>query len=270
MRAVARARHDSSDRAQRAASAAAAVLAALLASACAANAPQPRIAPEQQGAPGVRSFLLGPANLAIALRPELESGVEPVQHEIARYLRAQGRSVEALPLHEGRERWAAAIDEAKRAAPKLSYAGVAEIFTRRLAETREFQALVLPSLLLDRTTVRHRKATWDGVERRIRVVNVPHRGAGRADNALVDGMSIGSLNASVAVASLHVSVFSEQGRGVFEGRGGLDLLEEVDMKDAARTLHFQLALRGDLLQDRKLLREGVAVAFSPYLPLRGR
>jgi hypothetical protein len=108
---------------------AALALAALLA-ACTGGAPRPRIAPEHEGAPGVQGFLLGPANLAIALRPELEGGVEPVQQEIVAYLRAHGRSVEALSLHEGRQRWAEAIEEAKRTAPKLSYEGVAEGYRR--------------------------------------------------------------------------------------------------------------------------------------------
>jgi hypothetical protein len=245
---------------------AAALLLAALAAACVSKAPTSVIAPGHEGAPDVERFLLAPANLAIALRPELEGGVEPVQTQITGYLEQQGRAVERISLPDARHLWEQSIEELAGRGVELDFPTAAESFARKLGHAHDFQALVIPSLLLQKVIVRHRGAEWDGVERRIRLVNIPRRGGGRSSDVLVDGMSTGSLNAVVAVSSLHVMVFSREGRRVFEGRGGLEFLEEIDLAKAAETFHFEIKPRDDLFRDRELLGEAVEIAFTPYLP----
>lgn len=242
---------------------------ALLAAAalgCPHAPPTFRIAPGHEGAPGVERVLLVPTNLVIALRPELEAGVEPVQAEIAGYLERQGRAVERLSLVDARRLWEASVAELAQGETRLDFPKAAERFTRKLGDRRDFQALVIPSLLLQKVVVRHRGAEWDGVERRVRVVNVPRRSAGRSSDLLVDGLAAGSLNAALAVSSLHLMIFTREGRRVFEGRGGLEFLEEIDLEKATETFHFEIKPRRDLFQDRALVREAVEVAFAPYLP----
>jgi hypothetical protein len=215
--------------------------------------------------------LLVSANLVLALRPELEGGVEPIQEEIAGYLEQQGRAVDRKSLPEARRVWNASVAELGAKGVELDFPTAAESFTRKLAAEHAFQALVIPSLLLQKVVVRHRGAGWDGVERRIRVVNTPRRGSGRNSDLLVDGMAFGSVNAAVAVSSLHLMVFTREGRRIFEGRGGLEFLEDVDLAKAVETFHFEITPRNDLFRDRELLREAVGVAFTPYLPpQRGR
>jgi hypothetical protein len=114
--------------------------------------------------------------------------------------------------------------------------------------------------------MRHRSVAWDGVQRRIRVVNQPREPGGRNQNALVEGMAAGSLNANVSTASLHLLAFSRDGQLVFQGRGGIDILEEVDLKDAEKTLRFEINPRSDVFDDRRILLEAVGIAFTPYLP----
>jgi hypothetical protein len=163
----------------------------------------------------------------------------------------------------------ASVAELAESGTPLDFPTAAASFTRKLGEERAFHALVIPSLLLQEVVVRHRGAEWDGVERRVRVVNAPRRGAGRNSDLLVDGLAAGSLNAVVAVSSLHLMVFTRKGRRIFEGRGGLEFLQDVDLGKAAETFHFEITPRNDLFQDRELLREAVEVAFTPYLlPLR--
>ena len=241
-------------------------LLAAVAVACASKAPTSAIAPGHEGAPGVQRFLLVPANLLLALRPELEGGVEPVQAEIAGYLEQQGREVERISLPDARRLWEQSVAELAGSGAALDFPKAAEGFTRKLGEGRDFQALVIPSLLLQKVVVRHRGAEWDGVERRVRVVNTPRRAAGRNSDVLVDGLAAGSLNASVAVSSLHLMVLTREGRRIFEGRGGLEFLQEVDLAQATKTFSFEIKPRGDLFQDREILREAVEVAFTPYLP----
>jgi len=238
----------------------------LAAVACVSRPPTSLITPGHEGAPGVARVLLAPANLVLALRPELESGAEPVQAEIAGYLEQQGRSVERISLPDARRIWEASVAELSGSGREPDFAAAAERFTRKLGDGRDFHALVIPSLLLQKVVVRHRGAEWDGVERRVRLVNIPRRGGGRSSNVLVDGMATGSLNAVLAVSSLHVMVFTREGHRVFEGRGGLEFLQDVDLTKAHETFHFELAPRNDLFQDPEDLREAVAVAFDPYLP----
>jgi hypothetical protein len=264
---VARARNGSGDRRKRAARAAGLGLAALLAAAaaCAGNAPKARIAPEHVGAPGVRGFLLGPANLAISLHSELVGGVEPVQQAIAAYIDVHGRSVERLSLQDGRRLWDEAIAEARQSGARLRFETTVALFTKRLAETRDFDALVLPSLLYDFTRIRHRKAAWDGVERRMRLMKVPYQKAGRTDNVMMRLMPALGMAGSAAVTSLHLVVLTREGVKVFEGRGGLELVQEIEVKSVDHSYRIDLHARGDLFQDADALREGVQIAFTPYL-----
>jgi len=238
----------------------------LAAVACVSRPPTSVIAAGHEGAPGVTRVLLAPANLVLAMRPELESGAEPIQAEIAGYFEQQGRSVERISLPEARRIWEASVAEVAGNGREPDFAAAAERFARKLGDGRDFHALVIPSLLLQKVVVRHRGAEWDGVERRVRLVNIPRRGGGRSSDVLVDGMATGSLNAVLAVSSLHVMVFNRDGVRVFEGRGGLEFLQEVDLARAHETFRFEIAPRNDLFQDSEAMREAIAVAFDPYLP----
>src|SRR5262249_49118572 len=139
-------------------------------------------------------------------------------------------------------------------------------FVAQAAGSHAFEALLIPSLIVQRTVVRHRGASWDGVQRRIRVVNRPRLPGGRNQNALVEGMASGDVNANISIVSLHLLAFARDGKHVFEGRGGIDILDEVDLQDAEKTLRFRMRQREDLFDDRAILAEAVEIAFTPYLP----
>jgi len=244
-----------------------AALLAAVAVACAPKAPTSAIAPGHEGAPGVERLLLAPANLALALRSELEGGVEAIQEEIVAYLRIQGRQVERVSLLDGRRLWEESIAEVKASGVALGFDVSAAAFARKLGESRDFQALVMPSLLLHQTRVKHRKATWDGVKRRMDVVNMPHAPAGRSDDVMLRAMTGLGMMGDAAVSSLHVVVISREGQRVFEGRGGLDFVQEMEVKNVDRSYRVDLRTREALLQDRAILREGIEIAFTPYLPV---
>jgi hypothetical protein len=61
-------------------------------------------------------------------------------------------------------------------------------------------------------------------------------------------------------------VFSAQGERVFEGMGGLDFIHDIDLAPARQSYHYDLRRKVRLLGDPKLVREGVEIAFGPYLP----
>ena len=216
------------------------------------------------GAPDVRVFLLCPQNLVVALQPEFERGVEPAQAAIVAYVEAHGRRVERLSLQPARQLWLRGVAAAK-AAGERRFEAAALAFVKEAAALYEFDALLMPSLILRQVLVQDREAAWDGVERRIRFANTPRAPVGRGQNTFTQGIAMGSLSANVSVVSLHLFAFARDGRMVFQGRGGIDILEEVDFEGVQQTMRFQLRRRDDVFEDRQILDEAVEVAFTPYL-----
>lgn len=229
---------------------------------CTAPAPY-YLAPGQGGAPGVRRILLCPPNLALALRPEISDAVPAVHQTLVAYLEARGLEVEPLDPREGRRRWREAVTEARRQDSPSATA----LFVQGLAEGREFQALMMPSLLLHVVRVVDNSGTWDGVRRRMTMVNEPSRGAGVEADTFTKGVAYGGISGDVLATSLHVLVFSPDGQRTFEGRGGLDFVQEIDLADA-HGWDWQLRTKRRVLGDAEALREGVAIALAPFLPPR--
>jgi hypothetical protein len=93
----------------------------------------------------------------------------------------------------------------------------------------------------------------------MRVLNRPRRDPGAMT------VEFGGIDGDMMVTSVHVLVFSPKGERIFEGRGGLEVVHEVDLAQFKKKLRFAVQLRNDLGQDIGALREGIAIAFDPYL-----
>jgi hypothetical protein len=227
----------------------------LLASAIAACASGPanQVVEGHAGAPGVRRVLLCPPNLVLALRPEIQNGWQPMDREVAAYLESHGLEVRRLGIIEGRRHWKQAVSDAKTAGTLPSAPG---IFVSRLAQDFEFDAVVMPSLILLQTRMDANTASWDGVTRRMKVVGAPNQGA------------FGGLSGRAWVASLHVLVFASDGLEVFEGRGGIDFAQQIDRIAQGRSFRYELRPSASIFVDPAVLHEGVVRAFEPYLPPR--
>jgi hypothetical protein len=207
--------------------------------------------------------LLCPLNVAVSLPAEIASGAEPVYRELAAYLGEQGLQVEHLNLTEARRRWGEAAAEARRTGSK----DAAAIFARGLGEWLEFDAMLMPSLILQSVQVYDNSGTWDGVRRRVAMVNLPSRGRGVEADTLTKGIAFGGISASVLATSLHVTAFLRDGRLVFEGQGGFDFAQEADLSGAHRR-SWELRRKPGLLKNPEVLREGVEIALGRYLPPR--
>jgi hypothetical protein len=107
-----------------------------------------------------------------------------------------------------------------------------------------FDALVLPEIVIRPAELNGQLARWDGVLR------VPPGSAGWRWS--------GKTNA----ASLRVQIFAADGERIFEGFGGLDVLFRPVISES------RMVPMEDLLANSQNLREGVAVAFHPYLDLK--
>jgi hypothetical protein len=71
-----------------------------------------------------------------------------------------------------------------------------------------------------------------------------------------------SMSGKQPGVSLRMRVFARDGTKQFESYGGLELLQEARVHG----WKFYMEIRPDLMTDRLVLREGVVIALSPYLP----
>jgi hypothetical protein len=80
-------------------------------------------------------------------------------------------------------------------------------------------------------------------------------------------VAFGGITGEVLASSLHLSVYSRNGRRVFEGQGGFEFVQEADLGGAAKW-NWELRRKSGLLKDPEILQEGVRIALGPYLPPR--
>jgi hypothetical protein len=254
--------HGDADRARAGGVRRALLACALLAFGCAKGSGEPAL-PTREAVErsGPRQLFVLPLNVTIKVPSELEPRLDDVFGAVIGYIRGGGNKVETFSRQDAVSRWALSIVEVKRSeALEDNFDSAMRVFVRDLAKGRSFDAVVVPSIVYRATKVRERTAKWDGVFRKFDVINV-------SDVAKKQGLAK-SLSVDVSGVSLHVMVFSPDGKLVFQSYGGLDLAHDVDMKNAEFTNSPRLVLKLDLLGESDHLEEGIAVAFDPYLPRR--
>lgn len=221
-----------------------------------------QISEGHEGASGIRRVLLCPPNLVVSLRAEIQSGAQPIESALADFIARSDRSVGRLDFLEGRRHWKQAVLDAKAAG---AIQRAAAIFVGRLAQDHAFDAVVMPSLILLRERADYGEASWDGVSRKMRVVNAPSKGAGREDSTFTKGLAYGGFSGEALVTSLHLLVFTRDGAKIFEGRGGIDFVQQADLILATKRYQWQLVPNATLFKDPAILRESVAQAFDPLI-----
>lgn len=212
------------------------------------------------GARGVRDVALFPANIVVAPPQGLETATPYVDEEIGKYLDSHGKRVQVLTREEAFTEWLASAQALKDEVgeSQMSFDGAAATLARRLHAKQRFDALVLPWIAVRPAKVRGRTVTWDGVTRTLRILNPQ----GRSLQVLRD------LEARAAAPSLQVAVFSPDGRKLFEGVGGLDLVHLLVLEGEPTRIEAEPLSRSEIFADRTSVQEGIAVAFDPFLPRR--
>jgi hypothetical protein len=216
---------------------------------------------KQADADGPRHFMVLPINLTIKTPPEFNPLLNDMFGAIAGYIRDRGDTIETLSRKEATAQWAASIIEVKESeALENNFESAMRAYVTHLAETRSFDAVISPSIVYRTTKTRDRRVKWDGVFRKMKIVNL-------SDEAKNKGLAR-SLSVEIAGVSLHVMVFSPEGDLIFQKYGGLDLVHDVDMAGTEFTMNPRLSLKEDLLKDSDRVSEGFGVAFDSYLPPR--
>jgi hypothetical protein len=221
---------------------------------CAIVGPQYTLAKGQRGAPNTMRFAVLPTNALVPTPPELS---EPASHtlgHITHYLRAQGRERSVIDPLRTQRLWLSSISEANESETvSHDFHGAIEILARELGGPEAFDALVVSSLVYRKARLQNRRVKWDGAVRGVRqndgdATPIPE-----------------SFEASVPAVSLHVMVFGARGEPIFENYGGVDLAHTLTMGSGDEgELHAELL--DPALGEHRFLREGVELAFDPYLP----
>jgi hypothetical protein len=237
-------------------------LVAASAFACASfTRPDNTLAPGHAGAPGVKRFLVCAPNTVIALPAELQEVTPSLRAQVDAYLHFHDRDAQWIDLPESRQAWSEAVASAKQHGA-LDKAPV--FLAERLDRKYDFDAIVMPSILVHKEKATDGGAVWDGVSRQMELLNVPHNPIGGQDT-FAEGVRAGGITGDVLVTSVHVLVFSQKGERIFEGRGGFAFVQDLDMSNVRGKWRYKPRLR-DLAADTDAMREGIAIAFDPYLP----
>jgi hypothetical protein len=211
-------------------------------------------------------IVLLPMNVINTMPAELREGGPVVWNAMEAYLRGRGAKLKTVSAPATRGLWAASLreaqamqqqDEKKRPLDQI----VAQRFVAKLRESAEFDAVIFPSLFIQRAVVSGTRATWDGVERTLEV------DTGRRDEPLPEDAPIEGI---APAASLHVVVFDDAGATLHEKQAGLTLLVRArasGLGDPAAPPEFEFVPRRDPFADGAALSDGIAHALDPFLPI---
>ena len=232
---------------------------AALALACASA---PRNEATIQAGRSARVLMVLPLNVAMPVPKELGDQSPAVWQEIESYLGTHGKRLKTVSYHDARRLWLASIEQARRAAEsgKADYAAAARLLVLELRRHTEFDAVIAPSIFVQRASMTGRRASWDGVTRTIEI---------QRDNRRILRPAVSGSSTARAV-SLHVVVFDADGHELQEGQGGLELLVRARADEGFGEIvdnrFWLFESRLDFFDNREHLREGIAQALQPFLP----
>ena len=213
------------------------------------------------GAPGVERVALLPLNVLLALPPELDESTRGVTAAVRKHLSACGVEIVHFGLGEARHLWNEVTDVEEEDTERVAR------YVKRLHAKRSFDVLVVPSLVYRDARIRAvtREVSWDGVTRTLALT-----GYVRTHGSV---NLVAEIRGKTPAVSLHLAVYEAPGTRVFDSFGGLDLVHEVDLgtpvrvdlKNRPKRQAMEFRLKRSRLRDPVALREGVAMAFTPYL-----
>ena len=213
---------------------------------------------------GATRVLLFPLNVVGVPPPsEVEAGAGAVAAELRAYLEEHGVAVEALEPDPARTEWleAARAYRAEVREEQASLEGAAGVLALRLREGHDFDLLLLPWILMRAARLKDGVVAWDGVRRKVDFFPLGNTKRYR--------WVLGRVQLWVKVPSLQALGVSAEGEKVFEGAGGLDLVDEAELDLSASKVHLEMVPKDRIFDDRAHLREGIAIALEAFLPRTG-
>jgi hypothetical protein len=239
-------------------------LAQLLGPVGAGAAAEPReVLVEMPGEGELPVLLFLPLNVSVVMPAEMSARSPLVREAIEAYLTEQPFELKTVAFESARSLWLASIRNVRSGekGARAGYDDAARAFVQELAKHAEFDHVIAPSLYLREAPVARGYAEWDGVRRLLKV-----DAEGAENRKLVAAVPFEGV---APAASLHVAVFDGKGEKLQEQLGGLDLIARVfvprkpDPETGEPTVEF--LPRDDFFSDPEQLREGIALALTPFL-----
>ena len=216
--------------------------------------------------------LVLPLNLVAAMPNELEGRARDVDEIMLDYLAERGKSVQAIGFDDAASAWHASEADCRSAEPKgcERFSHVAPFAARRLRTDHEYDVMLVPYLLLRRARTNGYTASFDGVERPVKMFGYPAYGPygygpyGYGPYIYDPGWGFGGSR--IRAVSLKVWGFAGDGQKLFDGIGGLDVVDQIQTSEDDG---YSVEVRENLLRDPGEIREGVIRALSRLVPRPG-
>jgi hypothetical protein len=203
-----------------------------------------------------------PLNVTTPMPGALEKDSAAVWSALELYLRAHGASLKTVSFATARALWLASIRDARndQKLKKPGFDDAARLLVAKLRPETEFDALIIPSLYVQRASVAGGKVSWDGSQHALEM---------ETSHGLVEVPEDAPIEGAVPAASLHAVVFNAEGSKIHEGRAGIALLVRAHLTPTAPNDPPSVALVSlrDPFEDRDLLMTGTGRAFVPFIPL---
>jgi hypothetical protein len=213
--------------------------------------------------------LVLPLNLVAAMPEELADGAPRVDKTLLDYLAASGKSVSVIGWKDAAAAWHAGEDDCRSAATKGCdrFDRVAPFAARRLRADHEYDLLIVPYLLLRGARTNGYVASFDGVERPVKMPRyAPYGPYGYGPYAYgpYGWGGYGWGGNRIRAASIKVFGFHPDGKRLFAGIGGLDVVDRIEVSEESGA--YTNEVRENVLGDSEAIREGVARALSRLVP----
>jgi len=211
--------------------------------------------------------LVLPLNVVAAMPEEVVGRSEKVDDIMLDYLAKHGKSVYAIGFEKATAAWRAAEGDCRSAEPKgcERFANVAPFAARKLRADHEFDVMIVPYLLLRGARTNGYTASFDGVERPVKMWNYPAYGPygyGYAYGPYVYDPWWGGRS-RVRAVSLKAFGYSAEGKKLFDGIGGIDVVDQIEPSEE---YGYTVEVREKLLRDPSAIYEGVTRALARFVP----
>ncbi|MGH7337364.1 MAG: hypothetical protein ACREI7_07295, partial [Myxococcota bacterium] len=181
------------------------------------------------------------------------------------FVASEARPATALDRKDAAALWHEVVVEARKEGKGDDLYAAYARFARRVGEQAEFDSIVFPTLVTQSARINGRMASWDGVRRH---VEIPGQFNESIDTYREGKIWLSRYGATgeLAAASLHIAAMSPKGELLYEGRGGLVLLQELvaPSKKKKDDVELTAVLRKDPFAAPDQLQEGIAAAFRDW------
>lgn len=227
--------------------------------------------PPQASAPDAEPLrpdrvVVAPLNLAVRVPAELAGDGALAWAELLQHFLDRGQQVAVLSPESAEALWNAATSDLDSSDRSQALRTARSRLAQLLADYRDYDVLVVPSLVLRPARVQGAFASWDGVRR------IVPNASDVIDPGIADIMTppgsvwVNGLSGTIAAASLHVAVLGPDGTTLYEGLGGLDLAREPRRETRKGWASWTFETRRDPLADPEHLREGIDIAVGGGRP----